>query len=214
MVKKLVLFYLISFLCVCVAVAQPKIKLDVIYISSPYGVGLEEARNLVNRSILTIKNQLRTSLILRSFDVRAQRRTWRISEVRELLRVWERRIEKNPRAKKGVITLIIVPPFRDDEFIERYWLAGLANRACGVANRLNGGVAISAAQSFNYLGAPRLEESFVSMVHEMGHLLGASHTTSISMMHANAMAYANYGLEFRPVSYNEIEFCLTTNNLR
>lgn len=192
--------------------ALERIGLNVIYISSNTGVSYEQAIELVNESARIIHDQLGVVIVPRVIRSVSQRRVWKVTEIGASLKVWEKRVAKLRLPRRGRITIVIIPPYQDNNYPDRYWLAGLANMTCGVnTRRRSGGVAVSAAEVVNYLGLPRLQESLISMVHEIGHLLGASHTTSVSIMNSNAIALAHTGLSFRKVSFNEIEYCLTNS---
>jgi predicted Zn-dependent protease len=70
-------------------------------------------------------------------------------------------------------------------------------------------VGYATAQSTNQFGQPRYINSVVNIAHEIGHLLGAKHDASLpaTIMHPDAMPYANADSKFSDRSIGEILSC-------
>lgn len=110
----------------------------------------------------------------------------------EDFRRWRRSHPYNRR-----MVLFITPPAGG-------YLLGAAQTACSIY-----GTAYAAAEIKNMEGKDRVVHSFTALAHEVGHLLGAEHDESPTLMNANALPLVrNEILPLSKVSLKQINGCL------
>ena len=114
---------------------------------------------------------------------------------------WQRHLP--PR--KNIIRHVMTPPFYD---IGLWFIGGVAPGICVVHWKY--AVSTSNAQLFNIDGLDRWWHSAIAMTHELGHVFGAKHTKSDSLMNIGALHYEPVELlEFSPESANQIYKCIS-----
>lgn len=92
------------------------------------------------------------------------------------------------------------------------WILGYANTVCSVApRRIAYSVAYSLAANYNHRGEPRYWHSLNALIHELGHALGAEHSSETTIMHANALSYVRDNiLSWSDIDFGWINACLNT----
>lgn len=91
----------------------------------------------------------------------------------KLLQAWRKWAAKRNNNRK-ILKLIVLPPIVDGG---SWYLAGYAASHCSLL--VGDSVAYAAAQEYNAQGVPRFWHSAVGLAHEIGHLLGAAHSTGL-----------------------------------
>lgn len=161
--------------------AWAEVRVNLIVAQGPNSLTKEEADQLFNESNIQFTSQIGEPLVIRNYRFVTNpfpEEQKSLSKRLRLLRLWDGWLER--RALSAEVNFVITPPFEEGG---KYWLAGYAE---GVCKRK--GVAYSTAERFNNDGAPRFEHSKVAFLHELGHLVGAPHEDSNTIMHADATA--------------------------
>lgn len=91
----------------------------------------------------------------------------------KLLHAWRKWAAKRNNNRK-ILKIFVLPPIVDQG---AYYVAGFAAGHCTYT--LGDSVLYTTAQEYNAQGVPRFWHSAISLTHEIGHLLGASHTTGL-----------------------------------
>lgn len=113
---------------------------------------------------------------------------------------WARWAYSHGYKRKG-LTYVMIPPFYDNGVP---YIGGQAEGVCSPR-----GYAVGNAEMVNHLGLDRFYHSATIMAHEIGHLLGASHTSEQSIMNVGALSYIPVtSLSFSPSSGGKIRRCL------
>lgn len=113
---------------------------------------------------------------------------------------WQKHLP--PRA--NIIRHVITPPFYDGKL---FYIAGVAPGVC--LARWKYAVSTSNAQRTNLAGQDRFWMSAIAMTHELGHVFGARHTKSHSIMNFGALSFVDTpALEFALESSRQIYQCI------
>lgn len=161
--------------------ANAEITVNLVVAQGPNSLTKQEADQLFNESNIQFVSQIGEPLRIKHYRFITNpfpEEQKKLSKRLRMLRLWDGWF-----ARRGVgadINFAITPPFEEGGL---YWLAGYSEAICK-----KGGVAYSTAEVFNNYGAPRFEHSKVAFLHELGHLVGAPHEDSNTIMHADATA--------------------------
>lgn len=100
---------------------------------------------------------------------------------------------------KRVVKAVAIPPAASDG---KFWSYGYANRMCAYKNISPVAVFVAQKRKIGY--------AKIAMLHEIGHLLCADHDNSLpaTIMHANALAYADQALIFSSLSLAQMRYGL------
>lgn len=112
--------------------------------------------------------------------------------------------QKHLPPRKNIIRHVITPPFF---YLGKYYLAGVAPGIC--VPRWKYAMATSNAEMFSGLGEDRFYQSAVALTHEQGHILGAKHTITHTLMNYGALGFSDIkDLQFSEESKHQIHNCL------
>jgi hypothetical protein len=188
------------------------VKINIIHARGPYALSEKRAQELIAQVINIYQDQLGIDLFLVNFKTikNPYSKLKLLSQRQHILSAWKRYFN---RKSKSEINLAILPPLQDFNAI---WLAGIANQICAI-NRITP-VAYSNAEEFNFENQPRFLHSIFGATHEIGHLLGAQHDSSLpkSIMHPDPLSTIDETgpLKFSNKSKKEIFNCLKDKNDR
>lgn len=188
---------------------QKTITIDLVHVLGKHSLSKERSQELINIAKDEYKNQADIIIKIKYFRVRNDRITQNLNNRLSILRYFER-VFYNRRKYRATVSFAVLPPIQDNG---TYFLAGYANGTCRLGS--NFGVAVSNAEETNNAKVPRFFHSVVGFMHELGHLLGASHLNTVpaTIMHSNALAYVDAQggtiLNFHRNSIKQIYNCLS-----
>lgn len=203
-----VLSVLLSGLPGLVSAQTRRIEARLVAISGENGLSPQQTRQVFFEVARRLRSCCQVDLKLRAFTYRSgptvNAMLSSLGARERLLRFFEAyfaRIAYNTK----IIKVALLPPIRDNGL---YYISGYATSVCayGRANP----VAYANGQMKNRAGEPRFEHSVVALLHEIMHLLGASHDLSQppSVMHPDALRYLPGALPVSGRSINEIRQCV------
>ncbi len=157
------------------------ITVNLVIAQGPNSLTKQEADQLFNEANIQLTSQIGQPLRIKHYRFISNpfaEEQKSLSKRLRLLRLWDGWFKR--RGVGADVNFAITPPFEDGGL---YWLAGYAEGICD-----RGGVGYSTAETHNNYGAPRFEHSKVAFLHELGHLIGAPHEDSNTIMHGDATA--------------------------
>lgn len=117
---------------------------------------------------------------------------------------WKRSLPRNQ------LLYVMIPPFWDRSVA---WIAGQAYAICGI-RRTTLPMAVGNAEVYNQDGAYRWYHSAAVLAHELGHLFGAYHCQSQTIMHpaVTGLLIEMSAVRFDIVSAKQIRKCVNLEN--
>jgi hypothetical protein len=161
--------------------AYADISINLVVAKGPNGLTNAEIDDLFNAANLQFMMQMGEPLIIKKYRVINNpfpKEQKNLSKRLRLLRLWDAWFDR--RRVGADINFAITPPFEDGG---KYWLAGFSESVCK-----RGADGYSTAEMVNDEGTPRFNHSLVAFMHEIGHIVGAPHEDSNTIMHADALA--------------------------
>lgn len=162
-------------------IANAEISVNLVVAQGPNSLTKEQVDDLFNAANTQFTLQMGQPLVIKKYRFITNpfpEEQKKLSKRLRLLRLWEGWFDRHGVGAE--VNFAITPPFDDSGL---YWLAGYSEAICK-----KGGVAYSTAEMANNYGTPRFEHSRVAFMHELGHVVGAPHEDSNTIMHADATA--------------------------
>lgn len=157
------------------------ITVNLVVAQGPNSLTREQVDELFNTSNLQFTTQIGEPLVVKAYRFTGNpfpKEQMKLSKRLRLLRLWKGYFRRNP--KGADVNITITPPIQD---MGMFWLAGYSEAICK-----KGGRAYSTAELHNERMERRFEHSQVAFMHELGHLVGAPHEDSNTIIHADAIA--------------------------
>lgn len=161
--------------------ALAEITVNLVVAQGPNSLTREQIDEMFNASNLQFTMQMEEPLIIKAYKFTGNpfpNEQMKLSKRLRLLRLWQGYFRRNP--KGADVNIAVTPPIQD---MGMFWLAGYSEAICK-----KGGRAYSTAEFRNERLDYRFDHSRVAFMHELGHLLGAPHEDSNTIMHADAIA--------------------------
>lgn len=187
------------------AFARDRYRVILRVADSPYSFSEAEARELFGEAKDFISSRLGITLNLSRVVHTTNLYSVQLSDREDSLLRWSRYYNNHsPRRPRKTIVVVMTGPLLNGG--DRY-IAGYSSGTCSAGRRLS--VVVINGQMYNQFGALRWYHSLTSLVHELGHALGASHAVDQTLMNENALALVNGTIipEFSTSSFNAIRYC-------
>ena len=206
-------FFFASFFSTSFGYCSP-IKVSLEVVRGEHALTLTEAKALFAEVQARFKSELGIDIVRHS--IRARRNPFRgLVQVENRLKIFYKwwYFFNRRYSDKSIMHLALIPPLSGDYGDRKvFFIAGYASGICPMKfHRL--GVAYVAATSFSEVGLPRFMHSLFAVMHELGHLVGASHDDALppSVMNHDIGKFLLSGLtnlQFSARSVGEIQACL------
>jgi hypothetical protein len=188
------------------------IKLTIILVTGPFGLTKDQARDayqeVKSRLITEVGIELKLKKLSKRADIYKQFSTLNSKLQRYL--AWKVYLTSIGRLKSKELVHLIFPPM--PHYDGKRYIAGYASSICTFKKFRT--MSLSNAQMTNQDGAARFQHSTLAMLHEISHIIGATHQDwTPNVMHSAAMAYlptgsSHWALPMLPVSVQQIRKCL------
>lgn len=174
------------------------ILVNVVYVPGPNAMPMPQAQSALRDVTQKFKQQLNLDVTFRVLvGPRAPERLLQLAN-RDRVLSWA--ISRRSSIVQRGLALFVLPPLRAGR---QLFTAGYSSGICRPY-----GTSYVSITSHNQLGQDRYWHGVFSMLHELGHLLGASHVASRTIMNSGALAFVNgNNLGFEEVSKWEIRKC-------
>lgn len=188
------------------------IKLSIFLITGPYGLNKAQTTQMYQEVRERLRVEAGVDLKLKKLRRRSDLYK-SLSSLNSRLQKylsWKAWLLANGRLTTKELTYLILPPMPHTD--GKRYIAGYASSICTYKKFRT--LAASNAQMTNAEGLARYEHSKLAMLHELSHLIGATHQDWVAnVMHSAAMAYLPNGASFwalplLPVTVNQIRHCV------
>lgn len=186
------------------AQATPRVDIAITVVPGQNAISLREARAAMREARQIFASELGVNLVLVSSRIRRAPKSNALMSLQstdELLYYWSKRFWKKHIG--GVLNLAILPPLNDRG---TFYYAGRAGGFCALYD------------GFAWANIPRLRTNGTDgrvyakyvIAHELGHLLGAEHVDSPTIMNPGVIEWADrlHDLNFDPDTVRQIGECL------
>jgi len=208
------LFFFASFFSTSFGYCSPTMKVALEVVRGEHALSLTEAKSLFAEMQIRFKDELGVELV--RYSIRARRNPFRgLVQLENRLKIFYKwwYFFNRRYSDKSILHLALIPPLVGDYGDRKmFFIVGYAAGVCPMKfHRL--GVSYVAATSFSEVGLPRFMHSLFATMHELGHLLGASHDEALpaSLMNPDIGKFLLAGfseLRFSARSVSDIQACL------
>lgn len=212
MKTKLLTLLLLPYLLTAIAQAAaeaPRIKISATLVRGNNALSRKETKITLNEVRQIFRTQVGLDLQLVNLrQIRAPKAflylTLEKALTNQAVYYWSKRFGRLKYSQNGVIDIAIMPtiPHTDN----RDYFAGVSGGLCSLAS----GFVVNYAGTMRTNGESGLNLAKHLIAHEMGHILGATHIETQSIMHPTALQYAEgtNQIPFDIESVNQIRECL------
>ena len=187
------------------------ILITIILVTGPHGFDKGQTANMYQEVQQRLKAEVGVGLKLKKLSRRSdifKQYSSLNSRLQRYLK-WKLYLTSIGRLKSKELVHLIMPPMPHTD--GKRYISGYASSICTYKKFKT--MSMSNAQMVNQDGAARFEQSTLAMLHEISHILGATHQDwTPNVMHGAAMAYlptgaSHWSLPLLPVTVEQVRKC-------